>query len=172
SARASVTLAATSRVNPGACSPSRRVVSKMTTVSGPLAMLSFVTVQVGRSQSDNRYINITLCYAGGPAEPAPEEEKGPAVAQEHPRRRARAQLLARRGEGASHAAGGQPGGAAPRSRPRRGAVRSLLQERHAHRRRASPSELRPAPRAPRRRDRIGDARAPRSAARPGADRRQ
>src|SRR5437773_4438319 len=127
SARARATLAATSSEKPGACSPSRRVVSKTTTRSGPWAISQVVAAQLFRSQSDNYYDMISDYY-------------GPAGPQDLPRRGPRAQLLARGRQGAPHAAGGQPGGAPAGSRFGRGAVRSLVQERHADRRRAAPPE--------------------------------
>ena len=55
SARASVSLAGTSSEKPGACSPSRSVVSKMTTRAATVAHASFVAVGQARSQSDNDY---------------------------------------------------------------------------------------------------------------------
>src|SRR5262245_64215281 len=62
SARAISTLAATSSVKPGACSPSRKVVSKMTTRSG-LSLIDVVVIPAGiRSQSDNHYVNIIGIY--------------------------------------------------------------------------------------------------------------
>jgi hypothetical protein len=66
SARASVSLASTSREKPGACSPSRRVVSKIMTRAESLLILLVVTVWRGRSQSDNYYNNISTCYAHPP----------------------------------------------------------------------------------------------------------
>src|SRR5262245_9936953 len=61
-ARAIVTLAGTSMVKPGACSPSRKVVSKITTRPESSVMPSVVTARRCRSQSDNNYKNITLNY--------------------------------------------------------------------------------------------------------------
>src|SRR3954470_20723941 len=60
-----VTLAGTSIVNPGACSPSRRVVSKMTTREESWLMGSVVAGWSYRSQSDNYYENIRPYYAVG-----------------------------------------------------------------------------------------------------------
>src|SRR5439155_22272828 len=129
-ARARVTLAATSSEKPGACSPSRRVVSKTTMRSGPWAIPQVVAARRFRSQSDNYYDMISHYY-------------GPAGPQDLPGRGPRAQLFARRGQGAPHAARREPGGAAAGSGLGRGAVRSLVEERHADRRRTPPPELRP-----------------------------
>ena len=159
SARASVSFAGTSIEKPGACSPSRSVVSKTTMRAGSWLMASVVAVRRGRSQSDNYYVIITIVY-------------GPDRAADLSRRRRGAQLFARGGQGAPHPAGRQPGGPPARSRSRRAAVRPVVEDRHADRCRADAAELRAAAGPAGRRNRVGDARAARPAARPRADRRQ
>ena len=118
----------------------------------------------GRSQSDNDYVTIMSVIIATRMDLA-ALRVFLAVA-------ARAQLLARRGEGAPHAAGGQPGGPPARADARRAAVRSLVEDRHADRRRPHAAELRPAAGAAGRGDRVGDARTARPASRPRADWRQ
>src|SRR5262245_45036386 len=61
SARAIESLDATSSENPGACSPSRRVVSKTITRAG-VVMVGSCSWALPRSQSDNDYRTITTCY--------------------------------------------------------------------------------------------------------------
>ena len=112
-----------------------------------------------RSQSDNHYAIIRHFY-------------GPDRAADLSRGCRRAQLFARRRQGPPHPAGGQPGRPPAGGRPRRSAVRPVVEERHADRRRQGAAELRPAPDPPGRGKRIGDPRAARPAARPRADRRQ
>src|SRR5262249_61199545 len=112
-----------------------------------------VAVRPGRSQSDNSYAKITVHY-------------GPERPENLPRRRPRAELLARGGEGAPDAAGGQPGGPAARDRAGRAAVRSFVEERDAHRGRADAPELRPAAGAAGGGDRGRGARGSRPAPRP------
>src|SRR5438128_1379138 len=115
SARASVSLAGTSIENPGACSPSRSVVSNTMTRVVLWLMGPSVEHPPPRSQSDNHYVTIIVIY-------------GPDVAAHLPDGRRRAQFFARRRESAPHPAGGQPGGPAARGSSRRAAVRSLLEE--------------------------------------------
>src|SRR5438552_14230890 len=97
---------------------------------------------------------------------------GPERPEDLPGGRARAQFLARRSQGAPDAAGSEPGRTAPRNRAGRAAVRPIVEEWHADRGGPDAPELRAAPRAARRGDRVGGARPPRFAARPRADRRQ
>src|SRR6185295_6300699 len=118
-----------------------------------------------RSQSDNDYRTITSCYKLSGL-------YGPQRTQNLPGRRARTELFPRRREGAPDAACREPGGQPPRGRARRAAVRSVVEERHAHRGGTDARELRATAGAPRRRDRVGGARAARPAPRPRADRRQ
>src|SRR5260221_14442719 len=94
-----------------------------------------------RSQSDNYYVTIIVSYGFGVAPDLSGGGRG-------------AQFFACRREGAPDAAGSEPGGPAPRGRPRRAAVRPIVQERHTDRRGSDPAELRSASRAPGRRDRV------------------
>src|SRR3984893_11719916 len=64
-ARAIVSLSGTSIVNPGACSPSRRVVSKMTMRAESMLILCVVAAGRCRSQSDNYYKKISQYYDAG-----------------------------------------------------------------------------------------------------------
>src|SRR5580693_9160289 len=61
-ARAIVTLSGTSIVNPGACSPSRRVVSKMTMRAESMLISCVVAAGRCRSQSDSYYKKISQYY--------------------------------------------------------------------------------------------------------------
>src|SRR5262249_6646618 len=140
SAFAIESFAGTSSEKPGACSPSRSVVSKIVTRAGVL-IPSVVAPPCASSQSDNRYTNISPCYA--------PHGDGPGRPEDLSRGGARAQLFARRGEGAPDAARREPGRAAPRAGARRAVVRSLVEERHADRGGTHAPELRPAPGAAR-----------------------
>src|SRR5262245_32737231 len=62
SARASASLAGTSMEKPGACSPSRSVVSNMTICVGSWGMSASVAVRGTRSQGDNPYVTISGIY--------------------------------------------------------------------------------------------------------------
>src|SRR6185312_10067028 len=111
------------------------------------------------SQSDNHYVTISTFYGHRRPENLPRGGPG-------------AQLLARRRQGPPDSAGGEPGRPPPRDRSRRAAVRSLVEERDAHRRRQGAPELRRATRPARRGSRISDARAARSPPRPRPHRRE
>src|SRR6476646_2307404 len=96
SARACDSLAATSIENPGACSPSRSVVSKTMTRVVLWLIADSVEDRRARSQSDNYYVTIIVTY-------------GPDVAADLPGGRRGAQFFARGRESAPDPAGGQPG---------------------------------------------------------------
>src|SRR5262245_50348066 len=128
SARAIFNFDGTSIENPGACSPSRSVVSNTMMRAGFSLMGSVVTFRAPRSQSDNYYGKINTIY-------------GPDIAANLSRGGRRAQFLEGRRQGAPYSAGGEPGGPAARDRPWRDVIRPFVEERHHDRRRTRPPEL-------------------------------